>query len=528
MFLAELNIEGNVAGRGKAANKEDAVHLAAMHAELTIDYLGHALFPADAAAQLEHARLVKGIGRWATSSDGAERPTEDPRHAPLALKQHVGAGGEAEGLGGFARGRAAARSIPERIVMLHNELSNPAYDNALAFAEICPEDAVCKTARRLLEAWQRRQGNHYPELYVTLRMGDIVRATVVLPLPGEFGVRGGNAVGRTAEQAIEMACMHAIDVLAALGFPVLADRDEQLAMNAARRAQGLSACADDGALRDPNMLSPPGLYIEGATPRPLPREEDVNAALAVTYAMYQDIRGSTEDIVTKGNLLKPQVMAYNRFRYGRDVAPTVIQTGSTPTVRNVVYLPLLLPAHLGGKRLLAIGSGLKKKDADRSCFLHAAALLDAYGVDTAKEKLREEALDRDRRQAARLQLRAEKVARDKAIREGASREAMEAAVAAARPAAPQTQNTPRAGRGAGGAPTASADAAVGGTDAVAASAAPETAPTAAESAAVESPAAAAEALPVMVPRPMMHPLLRVLLDREDEALLLKQNTPNPY
>jgi hypothetical protein len=400
MFLAELSIEGSVVARGKALERENAVHLAAMHAELTIDYLGHALFPADAAAQLEHARLVKGIGRWATSAGDTTRPTEDPRHAPLALKQHVGLVGENEMQ--FVTSTSANASAGERIVALHNALINgPGCFNA--FVEVTPAAELRARAVELLEAWQRRQGNHYPGLYMLSTRRHMFRASVVLPVAARHGVRGGHSVGRTAQLAIELAALQAIDVLALLGIPVLADPAEQAAFDGARRAEGLPV-ATDFAGADKAPLSPPGYYCDRGADRPMPCYADVERVMRLQVdgletGMDAATEGDAKAVLDKGIAAKREVTAY-LARHGMGGEPVTIQTmepameGGVTFMRNILFLNLHLPppqsadqttAQGRSESVLAVGYGLKKKDADRTCFLHAAAIYAAYGVDVTSK-----------------------------------------------------------------------------------------------------------------------------------------------
>jgi hypothetical protein len=95
MYVAEcklIDVPAGIIARGKAQDRDCAIFLAAMHAELLLDALGRRLFPTDDVRQGLHAAAVKGFGRWAldpTLPCELQRPPAS-LPLPLPLKQQVG------------------------------------------------------------------------------------------------------------------------------------------------------------------------------------------------------------------------------------------------------------------------------------------------------------------------------------------------------------------------------------------------------------------------------------------------------
>jgi hypothetical protein len=391
MHVAELRVRADLVACGKAMDVQSAVDLAAMHAELLLDFHGDVLFPDDAERQQRHAELARGCGRWAPMTTGEERPPYMVGlAAPLALKQQLI---QSDDVSAVSPAGAMFRSAAERIVALHNAV-NETGDNT--FVEVNPPVALLQRYRRLLREWLLRQDCCFPDLFLCTRMGEFARASLVLPLPAEFGVRGGNSVGRTAEQASDLCALHCVDLLCLLGIPLCENGDEQEAFAAERRALGLVINAPGSV--PPSTASLPGYYIEGPE-RALPRHAELRAAMSFADGDYNVVPGSAEDIVARGNMQKPQVQAYLRLTLGHDRLAVVTQTGSSPTVRNVAYVMVPLPTEKFGpnRSVVAVGQGLKKKDADRVCFMHAYAILEANGVSMERQKETELQLAKQRR-----------------------------------------------------------------------------------------------------------------------------------
>nr|CCC92283.1 conserved hypothetical protein [Trypanosoma congolense IL3000] len=490
MYVAEMHLYDTVVARGKAQTKECAEFLAAMHGELLLDALARPLFPQDPGRQARHAEAVARFGRWAPNPNVGDIHHPRPHDVlPLPLKQQVG--GDDVWLDPSVLRRCGyKRSVSERMIAAHIDINNYCGD----YIEANPEPELLTEARRALEVWQRDVArNPYPDLFIITRMGDQFRASTLLPVPKAFGIRGGNAVGKTMEQAMDLCALHAVDTLCSLGIPLFNDHQRQQAFVEERRKKGLVTAdvmagrtREEGLVAIPapsllaesssnNKLNPqetsspyldgdsvhkkakkerppylPGYIVEGNQPRPLPHICDTLHILQLRiphdFAVYGEELGD-EAIVEAGNEAKVCVQNYLRQQLPKDanVNASVYITGygKQVSVHNIAYLPLVLPRRKGGnntkgntsprplsadntlsggkkeertagvgtqtlnevstdrgdlaqcsdkegpsvdcvklpKRLLAVGISLKKKDAERVCYLHAVKILLVFGVD---------------------------------------------------------------------------------------------------------------------------------------------------
>ncbi|KAG8347589.1 hypothetical protein TRVL_01593 [Trypanosoma vivax] len=493
MYVAEIRLFDATVARGKAQTRDCAEQLAAMHAELLLDALAQPIFPQDPERQAKHAVAVAKFGRWAPNTLTGELRHPRPHDAlPLPLKQHVG--GDDVWLDPLVSQRSGyQRSVGERMIAAHNEVNNYCGD----YIEANPDPALLSEAREALESWQRDVArNPHPDLFLITRMGDQFRASTLLPVPRSFGIRGGNAVGKTMEQSMDLCALHAVDTLCALGIPIYLDKKKQKDFIERRRKMGLVTEDAMLGIRDSNGLvaipapslqglgsvapkSPgsavvvpdttgrscgeesegkgrrsrppylPGYMVEGNQERPLPHISDTLHILKLRIPEDFTVYGETlsdEAIIEAGNDAKICVQNYLRQQLPRNanVNPSVYITGycRQVSVHNIAYLPLALPRQKekrdsqkcmgsGGKdstvvrpalatdntedvasdgaegtahtasraatqeerysavgqavttteRILAVGISLKKKDAERMCFLHAVDLLRGFGVD---------------------------------------------------------------------------------------------------------------------------------------------------
>ncbi|CUI14884.1 Hypothetical protein, putative [Bodo saltans] len=246
MFVAECrlapgDVPTGVLASGKAQEKDCAMYLAAMHAELLLDACGSRLFPKDDVRQAKHAEAVRGFGRWAfdptsTKVDGGSGGNNRRSNGtpfPLPLKQQVG-GDEVWLEPGVIRRQ---RTFGDRVLVGHNELSQKINE----MIEANPPQSLLTEARHLVKEWQRDVAHHdaLPDAFLITKMGDFYRASTLLPVPREYGVRGGTAIARGIDQAIEMASLHALDTICSLGFPVCADPVRERAYLKLREQCGL-------------------------------------------------------------------------------------------------------------------------------------------------------------------------------------------------------------------------------------------------------------------------------------------------
>ena len=444
MFVAEINLNGLAVAKGKAQDKDLAIVLACMHAELIIDALGIPLFLKDSEKQQRHAVDVIGFGRWAVGSDGGGavgRSGASKRGVageggvvPQPLKQQIG--GDEVWLDPSSH--RSHKSPSERLVQSLNDVNNYVSD----FIEVLPPQDLLTEARALLSQWQWKVArNPSPELFMCTRMGDYVRASILLPVPRHYGTRGANAVGRTVEQAKDLCALHALDVLCALGVPILLEQSAQDELMRRRSVLGLITTADaavtclpwemeqhyprhktlgggGGGAIGSNTIRPPhvpGYFTEGNNIRSLPRFPDVSEAIRVQQNLsnFELIDGMTEEaIIAYGNDIRTSLQLYFKRILGPSAScsPSIFITGygKQTAVNNVAFLQVPLPtagemkeisidldsspslrsslACPTGAYVLAVGASLKKKDAERACFLHAAKILRSLGVDVEKEK----------------------------------------------------------------------------------------------------------------------------------------------
>lgn len=139
------------------------------------------------------------------------------------------------------------RSESERIVAAHVDWHTRCGD----MIAVHMDPALGRQARRILAHWQRRiVCSPLPALYLITRMGvDYCRATTLTPLPRHYGVRGGQAMGRDAEEAMGLCALHALDGLCALGIPVFDQVAQQRRWEEQRRGRGWVSCPRDVCAR---------------------------------------------------------------------------------------------------------------------------------------------------------------------------------------------------------------------------------------------------------------------------------------
>lgn len=274
MYVAELRLatregggHGVVTAKGKAQTPEMATNLAAMHAELLLDALGLPLSPADDVRQARHARAAASFGRWAPNPlTGDTVLPPSVQHAPLPrpLKQQIGGDEIWLDPSMISKANAYTRSDGERVIGAMNDLNYFCGD----CVEVNPPEEWLTEAVNVLRQWQVNvAGNPFPELYVITVMGDFYRATTLTPVPLELGVRGGNAIGRSIEQAVQLCAMHAVDSLCALGIPLYTDPKEQERFIWRRKLLGLVTHEDMKGMTRPkglvSILKPSIVYEEG-------------------------------------------------------------------------------------------------------------------------------------------------------------------------------------------------------------------------------------------------------------------------
>lgn len=263
---------GSVVAKGKAMEAPLALQLAAMHAEMLIDFYGLRLFPNDRAKQRQHSIAAIGVGRWAIG--GSEGQAGDDRPitatmAPLPLKQLTGVQ-VAEDDAGTAAVRSS-RSLHERIVAMHVNLTV----GCQSLLEVHPPPGMMMAAPSVLRRYiSQCTGSFYPELFVVGKIGEFWRAATVLPFhlhtsvagqdstgsitdesTNETQIRGGLGTGRTVLQACQLAALNALDNLALMNIDVWSVRDMEKGSDAVTSRGHVLATGDVVAQRLENVAA---------------------------------------------------------------------------------------------------------------------------------------------------------------------------------------------------------------------------------------------------------------------------------
>ncbi|CAG9572162.1 conserved hypothetical protein [Leishmania major strain Friedlin] len=489
MVEAELRLVGlTIAAKGKAQTEPMAIHLAAMHAELLLDALGHPLFPADPQRQARHAEVVAGYGRWAMNPlTGAITPPNPHDALPLPLKIQIGT--DDVWLGPEARRQLGHRwSDSEHIIVAMQHLNSQTEDEV----EINPPAVLLEEAEQLLQEWQAHVAeSRFTHLFVLFNMDNVFQATTLLPVPRRFGIRGGLGIGKTRKMAVQVCSLHALDTLCTLGVPLCVDPERQRRYLQRRAALGMvlqrTSPADEGSLKharvprsfsglpppplpsaaerspgtsDGGVLRLPTYVVEGSHIRLLPNITDTlhtmqlripedyclfgGASEEVLVEIGNQVRMAVQnylqeclgkllrsrnmqqriqsnsgasravqcaaaaagagDAVVEDNIAETQAWAtqfamnllpHNIIRgYGRQNSlhntsflqvpiPSSAVLPSPEMSHKIDASAVSLPPHplMGPVYAIAIGTSLKRKDAERACYLHAASILHSFGVD---------------------------------------------------------------------------------------------------------------------------------------------------
>lgn len=240
-----LKFTSNHVAEGKAADRQTALTLAAMHAELLIDYYGVPLFVTDPAMQKEHAMAAASFGRSAAEA-AVEQPAPAPGPPPAPLKQLLPPPPGAK--------RISPRGFEEELLWRHHVIA----EHATQFVDIATVDdtAVAAVKHYLSEKASLGLLPHRLQPFFVEKVGAVYKASVALPLPAFFGLRGGLGMADSLAEAEALASMHALEVLHTLGIRIHDDVQQQVSFEAHRKAAGLSVPAPT---TDPSMFSPPAL-----------------------------------------------------------------------------------------------------------------------------------------------------------------------------------------------------------------------------------------------------------------------------
>ncbi|KAH8613982.1 Double stranded RNA binding motifDEAD DEAH box helicase Helicase conserved C terminal domain [Trypanosoma vivax] len=237
----ELTTFSEIKAQGKALNREAAITLACMHAELVLDAHYICLYPHDSIMQKQHALAAWSYGRPAPLPGECQK---NPLHvaSPLPLKQ----------LASRREDRVSCMSYEEDLVVRHRALTRQTCE--FTDTPVLEHKAVGQIKQFLKEQNVARTDPFFVE-----EVSGYYKATVVLPIPDLFGIRGGVGIAINAPDACTLAAMHAIDVLNSLGLGISLDG------TAVQRCGGEPVSSDT---QDPGQLSPPGRRKLGALSSP--------------------------------------------------------------------------------------------------------------------------------------------------------------------------------------------------------------------------------------------------------------------
>lgn len=206
----EKNPSAKLLAIGKASTLEAAKDLCAMHMEELLNFFGVPL-SADPETQLNH---FDGCLRWGRFAAPEPIPfakgLADP-HLPLPNKEWY--------VPRKARLRVSPMTVTEKLQALNRRVVSQYRQHHIEVDLMHHRqyDAVMAASPACLREFMRSQQHPFECAIMNFHLApNEYRASVYLPLPAEYGVRGGCAVGRTEEIAYHLCALNAMDVLFAL------------------------------------------------------------------------------------------------------------------------------------------------------------------------------------------------------------------------------------------------------------------------------------------------------------------------
>lgn len=203
---------GEVEAIGKATSLQAAHDLCAMHAEELLNYHGIPL-SMEVDQQLTE---YDGCLRWGRCASPSPLPPQQQRREsdPLYPKPN-----KEWFVVGKSRLRVCPMSITEKLQALHRRVVSQFRQHHVEvdMRHHCQYDDVLAASPECLREFMQAQHHPFELAIMNFHLSpNEFRASVYLPLPPEYGVRGGCAVARTQEAAYTLCAMNALDVLFAL------------------------------------------------------------------------------------------------------------------------------------------------------------------------------------------------------------------------------------------------------------------------------------------------------------------------
>lgn len=349
-------------GEGVAETERDAEMLALMHGERVIDTLGFQLYGLKSSQQ-RHCDAAKASGRWAPGP--ADTPKEPTTKSPPPLRMVSAAGSD----GG------ASSTANDEINYTHAVKPPPSFAPlalTLASPKIVDESSV-KRVRRFLAQYNVRleQSAVLKRLHQlgAEKIANSFIATIVLPLPQEFGRREAVGKGPNRKLAVVLACMHAELIIDAVGGEL--HHDPSCQQQHVEECMNVGRWATEPRAMHPDRWSKP-------SPPPIAFAADGTADLADLPQAPTIVNIITTSVVDR--------TASDRIAlYLGITSPNFLvqELGATSRASLVLPIPNSSPR-------LAIGVADTIVDAEDAAAMHALQILGALNIpvyaDAAKQR----------------------------------------------------------------------------------------------------------------------------------------------
>ncbi|KAG5474341.1 hypothetical protein LSCM1_03121 [Leishmania martiniquensis] len=405
---------------GKATTLTAARDLCAMHAELLLQWFGIHVYE----TPREQAMYYDACLRWGRlmAVEPIDPATIDVKTAslPKPLKEWFRSIRK-------LRARRSERSVVEKLLHLNRIVVHISRTHLVevnitgvpAYAELL--SLVCACLRAFMVA-VRHPYESAIFCYIYTK-GSQYRATVYLPLPERYGVRGGYSIGSTPEVAILLCALHAVDVLCALDVVPAACMEQQRwqRMMELRESLGLilpasyqykkkleraSSPEAAAALRppppppDPRLRSPPAYRDVPLSPiTKIPPHKEVWQVMLIDADVFDvapDLRLLNDEAMRLrlGTLFDLPQTIFEEFaqyafggRLGKSQHPEHIfhytgpqhYRGLSRRFANNHWMEMPLDHAVYGRRV-ALGRCLNRKGAERMMYIHALRIVRVLGL----------------------------------------------------------------------------------------------------------------------------------------------------
>eukprot|EP00796_Vickermania_ingenoplastis_P008317 gene8317-5829_t len=403
---------GDVEAVGKATTLDAARDLCAMHMEELLNFFGVPLTSDPEKQMLQ----FDGCLRWGRCAAPSPIPVQkglQDANLPKPNKEWY--------VPRKARMRVSSMTITEKLQALNRRVVSQYRQHHVEvdLQHLRQYDDVLAQSPACLRDFMRAQQHPFEGAIMNFHLApNEYRASVYLPLPAEYGVRGGCAVGRSQEVAYHLAAMNALDVLFVLDCvpPALLQTPRFEVYTAARRSLGMilpaAVARPGGAPPSPSLRSPPGIRDSpNSWCSAIPPSEEVWRALMTNAEDFDVAPNPTHvpelqglEVVPLLRRLFTRYMHHTKKRAKdpkEDLAaphPSPLkclrhycgyqhQNGLRRVRANNCWMELPLESAAYGRRI-AYGRCLSRNGAERSFYVHAFRILRSLGLapwDTMRE-----------------------------------------------------------------------------------------------------------------------------------------------